>query len=114
MGRYLWPRLPKTWQVLRLGHLASITYGKALKAEHRQSQGSYAVYGSGGPVGTHDEFLHDGPSIIIGRKGTVGTIYYTYQPFWCIDTAYYLEDLDARLDIEYLAYVLRYIDLSRL
>lgn len=114
MGRYIWPSLPKTWRLARLGDLSEITYGKALKAEHRQSQGSYIVYGSGGAVGTHDEFLHEGPTIIIGRKGTVGAIYYTDKPFWCIDTAYYLKKLDASVDIEYLAYLLRYIDLARL
>lgn len=114
MGRYIWPPLPKTWQLVRLGDLATISYGKALKAENRQSQGSFVVYGSGGAVGTHDEYMLEGPTIIIGRKGTVGAIYYTDKPFWCIDTAYYLEELDASVDIEYLAYLLRYIDLARL
>lgn len=114
MGKYVWPPLPATWHLVRFGDFAKVAYGKALKAEHRQAEGSFKVYGSGGIVGTHNEFLHEGPSIIIGRKGTVGAVYYADEPFWCIDTAYYLGELDGYIDIEYLVYLLRYINLARL
>ncbi|MFD2013407.1 restriction endonuclease subunit S [Acinetobacter vivianii] len=53
-------------------------------------------------------------SIVIGRKGSVGSIFLTQGPFWCIDTAYYLDQLNESINIEYLAAYLHSIDLSRL
>lgn len=114
MGRFIWANPPKTWQVVRLGDVARIMYGKALKAESRELTGSFKVYGSGGIIGMHDEFLHKGQSIIIGRKGNVGAIYYSEEPFWCIDTAFYLESIDNYINSEYLAYLLNHIDLNQL
>lgn len=114
MGRFMWPNLPKTWRSARLGDVARITYGKALTVESRKSTGSFKVYGSGGVIGMHDDFLHHGQSIIIGRKGNVGAIYYANEPFWCIDTAFFLESIDDCVNSEYLAYLLNYIDLKQL
>jgi type I restriction enzyme S subunit len=72
------------------------------------------VYGSGGQVGTHDVALHNQRSIIVGRKGSVGSIFVSDGPFWCIDTAYYLDNLSEWVNIDYLASYLKSLDLSRL
>lgn len=101
------------WNMVSVGDVAQINYGKALRSEERAGEGEVPVYGSGGIVGEHNVALHSGPSIIVGRKGTVGAIYYVPGPFWCIDTAFYLSDFSSFIDVEYLAHVLRYIDLSR-
>jgi type I restriction enzyme S subunit len=114
VGKYIWPKLPSSWQLVKLGNIAKVSYGKALTAESRKPKGAFRVYGSGGIVGKHDEFLFNGPSIIIGRKGSVGTVFYEKDPFWCIDTAYYLEDIHQNLDIEYLTYLLDFLALERL
>lgn len=114
MGRYLWPPLPASWPLVRLKDCVSIAYGKALTVDHCEGEGLFNVYGSSGVVGTYSEYLHAGPSIIIGRKGNVGSIYYADKAFWCIDTAFYVKELSNDIDIEYLVYLLRYMDLARL
>lgn len=114
MTRFVLPSLASSWRVLPLGELAEIKYGSALISESRVVGGDVPVYGSGGVVGTHDEALHSAKSIVIGRKGSVGSIFLTEGPFWCIDTAYYLDRLNESVDIEYLAAYLQSINLSRL
>ena len=114
MSRIVLPELPQTWTTVRIGDIARVVYGDALTAEMRNREGGVNVYGSGGIVGKHDISLHPGPSIIIGRKGSVGSIYLETQPFWCIDTAFYLDWISDQIDIEFLFYLLSFLDLRRL
>lgn len=114
MTRFVLPRLDQTWWAIPLGALAEIKYGSALTSESRAVGGEVPVYGSGGVVGYHDQALHSEKSIVIGRKGSVGSIFLTKGSFWCIDTAYYLDQLNESVNIEFLAAYLELIDLSRL
>ena len=82
--------VPRGWQPVRLDSFMELAYGKALKAEHRKP-GSIPVYGSGGITGWHDAALIDRPSIIVGRKGTVGSLYWESRPFYPIDTVFYVK-----------------------
>lgn len=81
--------LPEGWERRDLGKVAQLNYGKALKAEHR-IEGPFPVYGSSGQVGTHDKALVEAPAIVVGRKGNVGSVFWSPENFWPIDTAYYI------------------------
>jgi type I restriction enzyme S subunit len=97
-----------------LGRLAVAHYGKALKEADRDGRGSHVVYGSNGEVGRHTKALISFPTIVIGRKGSVGEVTYAPQGGWAIDTAYYLELLDPeRVDLRYLYWALRDARLDR-
>ena len=82
--------IPEGWKTRRLGDVLELAYGKALRAEDRTG-GSVSVYGSGGHVGWHDEALVAGPGIIVGRKGNVGSVYWSDRDFFPIDTTYYVK-----------------------
>ena len=82
-------RLPKGWQQARLGEVLPLEYGKALPEKTRTSGGTVRVFGSSGEVGTHTAAYMDGPAIIVGRKGNVGSVYYSSGPCWPIDTVYF-------------------------
>ncbi len=73
-----------------LGQLLSLEYGAALPAERRSGHG-FPVFGSNGEVGRHDQPLVDGPGIVIGRKGSVGKVCWSEDPFWPIDTTYWVK-----------------------
>ena len=73
--------VPRGWRVGKVEDLMELAYGKALKSTDR-IDGPVPVYGSGGITGCHNESLVDGPSIIIGRKGTVGSLYWEDRPFF--------------------------------
>lgn len=81
--------IPRGWQVKRLGDILELRYGKALKKEQRRG-GDVPVFGSSGVVGYHDESLAEGPGLIVGRKGNVGSLFWSEQSFFVIDTAYFV------------------------
>ncbi|HAI5950041.1 TPA: restriction endonuclease subunit S [Escherichia coli] len=100
--------------MVKLGDVINVHYGKALKADQRVSNGSVHVFGSSGIVGNHDKTLCSYPTIIIGRKGSVGAITWAPDGGWIIDTAYYVETKDNnKLDLRYLFYILSGIDLTK-
>jgi type I restriction enzyme S subunit len=81
--------VPKGWVVRKVETVMELPYGKALKATDRV-EGTVPVYGSGGITGYHNESLVKGPSVIVGRKGTVGSLYWEDRPFFPIDTVFYV------------------------
>lgn len=48
------------------------------------------MYGSSGVIGTHEKVLIKGPGIIVGRKGNVGSVFWSNGDFYPIDTVYYI------------------------
>ncbi|EHG6154702.1 restriction endonuclease subunit S [Escherichia fergusonii] len=82
--------VPEGWETNRLENILELAYGKALKKTER-IEGDYPVYGSGGVDGSHNEFLVKGPGIIVGRKGTVGSLYWEDKDFYPIDTVFYVK-----------------------
>lgn len=81
--------IPEGWERCEVGSILELRYGKAL-TEGDRINGPFPVYGSSGIVGTHQSALVEGPSIIVGRKGNVGSIYWSPVDFWPIDTVYYI------------------------
>ncbi|MDZ7852164.1 MAG: restriction endonuclease subunit S [Halomonas sp.] len=81
--------VPEGWSRKRLGDIALLNYGKALKKGARRP-GPYPVFGSSGVVGEHDKAFVKGPAIIIGRKGNVGSVYWSQKDFYPIDTVYFV------------------------
>lgn len=94
--------IPKGWKVQRAGNVFELLYGKALKSTDRL-EGNVPVYGSGGITGYHNTPFVQHGSIIVGRKGTVGSLYWEDEPFFPIDTTYYVRPLAAPLTFCYYA-----------
>ena len=82
-----------------MGDILELSYGKALKASDRDG-GDVPVVGSGGIVGRHSAGITDSPTIVVGRKGSIGSVTWIDGPAWPIDTAYFVkpkrDDLDRR------------------
>lgn len=97
--------VPDGWERKTLGECITLNYGKALKAEIRVN-GEYSVYGSSGIVGNHEKPLVKGPAIILGRKGNVGSVYWSSKSFYPIDTVYFI---DAESSSLYLYYALKHM-----
>ncbi|MCF0008983.1 restriction endonuclease subunit S, partial [Enterobacter hormaechei] len=104
--------IPEGWSVVRLSDIATLHYGKPLKKTER-IDGSYPVYGSGGVTGFHNEYLVTGPGIIVGRKGSIGTIYWEDDYFFPIDTVYYVVS-KKDIPLTYLYYLLHTLNLHNM
>ncbi|OEJ14931.1 type I R-M system specificity subunit [Brachyspira hampsonii] len=96
--------LPKGWQELQIKDVCLIYYGKGL-GKNNMVDGDIPVYSSGGIIGFHNESIINSQGIIIGRKGNAGSVFYSSSPFFCIDTAFYVE-ANNNIDLKFLYYKL--------
>ena len=86
------------WRRSTWGEEISLEYGKSLR-DYSDVAGHFRVFGTNGPIGWTDKPLADGPGVILGRKGAYRGVHYSSDPFFVIDTAYYVipkTDLDMR------------------
>ncbi len=97
---------------LTIGDLAQFSYGVGLPETQRIS-GHYPVYGSNGVVGYHNEPLTHGPTVIIGRKGTIGAVRLSPVSCWPIDTTFYIEFEDLG-EARFVHYVLKNVGLEQM
>ncbi|MEM3556078.1 MAG: restriction endonuclease subunit S [Candidatus Micrarchaeia archaeon] len=102
-------RIPKDWEVVKVGNILSLEYGKGLPERERIS-GDYPVVGSNGIVGYHNKALVKGPGIVVGRKGTIGAVSWIDQDFWPIDTTYYVKPKISNIFLRWLFYKLTYLN----
>ena len=94
-----------------LSELATIKYGKNQKKVLSDS-GTVPIFGTGGLMGFATTSLYDKPSVLIGRKGTIGKVKYVEQPFWTVDTLFYTIINTDLVIPKYLFYVMSLIDLN--
>jgi len=102
--------IPKGRKVEKIGVYSPFIYGKALAAKNRVP-GEVPVYGSNGITGFHSSALISVPSVIVGRKGTIGTVNLSLKPSWAIDTAFYSLPSHPR-DVYFLYNVLKSLNLD--
>lgn len=75
--------IPQHWETSKLKYYITITNGSDPKLE-----GDIAVYGSGGAsFRTCGEFK-EGPSVLLGRKGTINIPRWIEGKYWNVDTAF--------------------------
>lgn len=98
------------WEEKRLGKVAPFKYGKAMTADKRIF-GDFNVFSSAGICGKSKMYLAK-HGIIIGRKGSVGTVYYSDSPFFCIDTAFYIDEIDPQCSMKFLYYYMKLLHLE--
>jgi restriction endonuclease S subunit len=74
------------WQIKPFAKLFSIGNGR----DHKYlASGDIPVYGSGGYMRSVDDYLYDGESVCIGRKGTINNPMFLTGKFWTVDTLFY-------------------------
>ena len=79
--------VPKDWEVVRLGEVADVCYGKS----NTKEKGNIPVFGSGGIYSSTKKAIVNYPTIIIGRKGTAGKVWLVLEPCYPSDTTFYLK-----------------------
>ena len=106
-----WGRLGMKYKRYAFSELAIIKYGKNQK-KVLSEDGNIPIYGTGGLIGYGTTVLYDKPSVLIGRKGTIGKVKYVEHPFWTIDTLFYTIINTDIVTPKYLYYVMSLIDLN--
>lgn len=100
------------WCSSSWGDEVILEYGKAIRG-YSQTHGKYRVFGSNGPIGWTSDALTKGPGVILGRKGAYRGVEFCREPFWVIDTAYYLVPKND-LDMRWLYYAVKHYKLGEI
>ena len=79
----------QNWRTVKIGELLRIGNGKDYK---HLCIGKIPVYGTGGQMLLVNDYLYDGESVCIGRKGTIDTPMFLKGKFWTVDTLFYTYD----------------------
>jgi type I restriction enzyme, S subunit len=98
------------WRPSNWGDEVTLEYGKAIRG-YSQTHGKYRVFGSNGPIGWTSDALTQGPGVVLGRKGAYRGVEFCREPFWVIDTAYYVVP-KTDLDMRWLYYAVKHYELG--
>ncbi len=79
--------VPEHWDVVQFKKFVDIENGSDHK--HVERSEGYPVLGSGGVFAYASEFLYDGESVLLGRKGTIDKPLHITGRFWTVDTMYW-------------------------
>jgi len=79
------------WEAKSFSKLFEIGSGKDYK---QLSAGDIPVYGSGGYMLSVNDYLYDGESACIGRKGTINKPMFLTGKFWTVDTLFYTHSFE--------------------
>ncbi|MDD5284642.1 MAG: restriction endonuclease subunit S, partial [Desulfuromonadaceae bacterium] len=60
--------------------------------KNEQIEGDVPVVSSGGIKSFHDKAMAQAPGVVIGRKGTLGKVFYLETDFWPHDTTLWIKD----------------------
>ena len=102
------------YDLVPFAEVCTLEYGASLPQKNRIA-GPYPVMGSNGISGYHNEYLIEGPAIVVGRKGSAGEVAYVESNCFPIDTTYYVKLVDPeRVDVLYLYHLLKTLDLPSL
>ena len=114
-GKMVWNEklkreIPEEWTNCTLDYFLTIKNGK----DHKHlGLGEYPVYGSGGEMRRVNDFLYNGESVLMPRKGSLNNILYVNEPFWSVDTMFYSEMKYCGC-AKYVFYSIKDIDFTRL
>lgn len=106
------PQESSLWQDVRVGRVIKLQRGFDITGAN-ESDGHVPVISSGGLSGHSDKSMVNGPGVIVGRKGTLGTVYYVEEDFWPHDTTLWVKEFRGNLP-RYVYYFLIHMKLEKL
>jgi type I restriction enzyme S subunit len=84
------PLGPET-ELRSMARLLTLQRGVDLALDSR-IEGPYPVVTTGGVVGTHSSAVAQGPGVVIGRYGSVGSVFWVNSDYWPHNTTLYVKD----------------------
>lgn len=102
--------IPEDWMACELGQAITFQRGFDLPQRLREV-GNIPIISSSGASGWHNTAAVKAPSIVTGRYGTIGNIFYLQEDFWPLNTTLYVREFKKLLP-EYALYILRTVDFA--
>lgn len=101
----------KHWKPAVLQDLVLLQRGFDI-TKAQQAEGEIPVYSSSGLSSWHNEAKVEGPGIIIGRKGTLGSVHYSESDYWPHDTTLWSKSLNGN-NPRFVYYALKCLGLEK-
>ena len=101
----------KHWNPGVLQDLVSLQRGFDITRD-QQDIGDVPVYSSSGLNSWHSEARVRGPGVIVGRKGTLGSVHYSEEDYWPHDTTLWSKSLHGN-NVRFVYYALKCLRLER-
>lgn len=76
---------------VRLGEVLTFQRGFDI-TKSEQTEGEVPIISSSGISSYHNKWKVKGPGVIIGRKGTLGTVHFIHTNYWPHDTTLWVKD----------------------
>ncbi len=103
--------IPQHWEARQLGRFITLQRGFDITQEQREP-GSIPVVSSGGVSYFHSKFTSPGPGVVLGRKGSIGTVHFIDGPYWAHDTTLWVRDFGGNHP-RFVYYLVSLLDLKR-
>lgn len=84
------------WKHCAIGDILELQRGYDI-TRSGQRDGAIPVVSSGGISSYHQEGMSTGPGVVIGRKGTLGKVFYLEGSYWPHDTTLWVRDFKGNL-----------------
>ena len=95
--------MKKGWENATLGEVCHVYQPQTL-AQKALKPGPYPVFGANGQIGWHSEFNHENEELVLGCRGSVGTVHVTPKKTWINGNAMVVRPKDSRISLELLRY----------
>ena len=99
-------KIPEDWNELPLSDVLLVGNGRDYK---HLPKGNVPVYGTGGYMTSVSDFLYEGETVCIGRKGTIDKPQYHNGKIWTVDTLFYTYGFK-NINVKFLYYLFCSID----
>lgn len=100
----------RVFKELKLGEILTFQRGFDI-TKKEQSPGIVPIVSSSGISSYHNKYKVKSPSVVIGRKGTLGTVHYIEQDCWPHDTTLWVKDFKDNYP-RFLSYFLKTLHLE--
>jgi type I restriction enzyme S subunit len=98
--------MKKDWQTKTLGDVCHVYQPETISLKQMEP-GPYPVYGANGKIGSHNQFNHEARQLILGCRGSCGTVHFTAPRAWINGNAMVVQAKEGVIDADFLAYALR-------
>lgn len=101
------------WKYKKIGAVCDIYQPKTISKKDFVDNGEYSVYGANGIIGSYDHYNHKESVVLLGCRGSVGTVTISKPYSWINGNAMVICPRSSDMLPTFLAYQLKNIDLSK-
>jgi len=105
--------VPEAWTVGRVIEFAEFQRGFDITKKEQVRSGNVPVVSSGGIKSHHDVAAVEGPGVVVGRKGSIGSLHFVDSDFWPHDTTLWCRDFRGNVP-KFVYYRLHQVDMKKL